>query len=474
MCVFSQHPRCDNIQEIAMAAKHSKDDERKNIRTSIITASEVIMKCKDDQMNNVSRAEELVKEVDDFNQTLLKKIEKAKERFVREMTDCIKQEEERLNTRRITAETLKKELDKLLAMLDSVHGNGKESEIFILNHILKMTQDNALQTLNTLLDNDYTVNMGLKLDKNLSKIKTTDVAIFSRKKTQEPKPISLNGDTTSVNNVHQRPTLTLLKTMDLMKTGDDKYQPYMTGMDFLPDGRIIAVDNCNWKCFILSDSLKRFDAFYKFKNYPRDVTSYSDDNIAVTVNDRTICLLTVGIDNTITPMKTLNMATYCDSICPLNNHTFVVSTCDDPLPAKMINVNGQRSDFENVRFPLKTYKIDESKCAYIPSRDLLVFTDRYANTVYTFNTVTGKITEITDSRIREPRGVSVGPDDSVYVCSENTNTIIKISPGGDILESYDVDMRYPRSVAVSRDGSRMAVTNIGIGWTNLKLFRIIH
>ncbi|XP_052784435.1 uncharacterized protein LOC128220193 [Mya arenaria] len=483
ICAFSNHRRCDNIKEIAKVAKNVKDDEREKIRASIITASDVIKKCEEDQLNNVSRVDEIVKQIDIYKEDLLKKIEEAKARIVSEMTDHNKQEDERLNTRRNAAENLKKELDTHLAMSDSVRENGTETEIFILNHILKRTQDKASQTLNTLLKNDNTFKAELRINENILKIKNTDVALFSLNQTQELKSQSLNEDkviktaksSDGKQTNQQRPvSLELLKTMELVKAEDDKEEPFVIGLDFLPDGRIVAVDSKNCKCSIFSESLKRLGKSYKYKTHPRDVTSYSDCNIAVTLNGRIICLLTVSVDNTITLMKTLTPSTYCYSICPLNDRTFVVSTVGDPRPARKIDVDGKESDFDNVKFPGKTYKIDESKCTYIPSRDVLVLTDRHAHTVYLYNTATGKSSEVKDGRIREPRGACAGPDDSVFVCSRNTNSVIQISPDGDILASCDVDMDGPYAVAVSRTGSRMAMVNCAKGVKELKLFKIIQ
>ncbi|XP_052812587.1 uncharacterized protein LOC128240117 [Mya arenaria] len=469
VCAFSRHRRCNNIYEIAKVAKNVKDDVREKIRASVITASEYIMKCEEDQLNNISRVEEIVKEMDNYKEDLLTKIEEAKLRIVSEMNSINTQETERLNTRRKAAEILKKEFDTHLAMSDSVRENGTETELFILNHIFKRSKNKASQTLNPLLKNDYTVKVGLKINENILKIKTSDVALFSLNKTEEPR--------TQEPETQSAVRLELLKTMELVKTGDDKVEPFVTGLDFLTDGRIVAVDNYNWKCFILSNTLKRFDMFYKFKTYPRDVTSYSDNNIAVTVSDediRTICLLTVDSDNTITLMKALNTSIKCLSIFTLNDRTFVVSTWDDPRPAKKIDVDGKESDFDNVKFPGKTYKIGESQCTYIPSRDTLVLIERHAHTVYMYNTVFGKTSEVKCYRIPEPRGACTGPDDSVFVCSRNTNSVIQISPNGDKLTSCDVGMKYPYAVAFCMDGSRMAVTNSAGGVRQLKLFKIIH
>ncbi|XP_052784185.1 tripartite motif-containing protein 45-like [Mya arenaria] len=167
ICAIAHHRKCDDVHEIAKVAKNVKDDERDNIRESIATASDVILKCKKDQMNNVSRVEEIVKEIAIYKEDLLTKIEKAKARIVSEMANHNTQEDERLNSRRNAAENLKKELDTHLTMSDSVRENGTETEIFILNHILKRTQYKAAQTLNTLLKIDYTALVGLKIIENI-------------------------------------------------------------------------------------------------------------------------------------------------------------------------------------------------------------------------------------------------------------------------------------------------------------------
>ncbi|KAH3870605.1 hypothetical protein DPMN_033793 [Dreissena polymorpha] len=52
-------------------------------------------------------------------------------------------------------------------------------------------------------------------------------------------------------------TLELLISVDLHKTGDDEREPHLTGLDFLPDGRLVAVDNSNMKCILPNKRLQR-------------------------------------------------------------------------------------------------------------------------------------------------------------------------------------------------------------------------
>ncbi|KAH3870600.1 hypothetical protein DPMN_033788 [Dreissena polymorpha] len=61
----------------------------------------------------------------------------------------------------------------------------------------------------------------------------------------------------------------MLVPLDLHKTGDDEKEPYLTGLDFLPDGKLVAVDNFNNKCIILNERLQRLGTPYKFNYRPQ-------------------------------------------------------------------------------------------------------------------------------------------------------------------------------------------------------------
>jgi len=66
--------------------------------------------------------------------------------------------------------------------------------------------------------------------------------------------LKIDGKHRSVNTIRdtrdvKRPArLKHLVTLDLVKTEGDEDWPFVTGMDFLPDGRLVAVDYYNSKC----------------------------------------------------------------------------------------------------------------------------------------------------------------------------------------------------------------------------------
>jgi len=77
--------------------------------------------------------------------------------------------------------------------------------------------------------------------------------------------------------------LTLVTTLDLVKTEGDEKFPWVMGLDFMADGRIAVVDFYNKKCFIMNADLQRQGTAFKFESHPNDVTCYKENALAVTL-----------------------------------------------------------------------------------------------------------------------------------------------------------------------------------------------
>ncbi|KAH3803900.1 hypothetical protein DPMN_132171 [Dreissena polymorpha] len=228
------------------------------------------------------------------------------------------------------------------------------------------------------------------------------------------------------------------------------------------------------KCIILNERLQRLGTPYKFERAPLCLVCLPHDVLCVTGGgDKVVFLLSVSTDNTITLTREIKTSSLFCSICCMSPSNMVVSTYNDPRPARMISVDGVQSDFDHsLTFPMKTYKFGESTCSYVQSKNTLVLTDQLAHKVYMFDTVNGTFRVVTNENIQEPGGACVGPGDTVLVCSENKNSIVHLSVDGDILGTYPVDMKLPSSICVSKDGTRLAVSNNAIGIKKLHLYKI--
>ncbi|XP_052215385.1 uncharacterized protein LOC127833918 [Dreissena polymorpha] len=165
----------------------------------------------------------------------------------------------------------------------------------------------------------------------------------------------------------QRPlSVELLVSVDLHKTGDDEREPWITGLDFLSDGRLVAVDNVNRKCIILNQQLHKLGKPYKFKHHPHGVVCVSYNKLCVTFG-KVVRLQSVSSDNTIRLTREISTSSRFYS---MSSSQMVVSSYDDPRAVRMLSVDGVESDFDKVVFPIKTSKIDESKSTYVQSKTL--------------------------------------------------------------------------------------------------------
>ncbi|KAH3815803.1 hypothetical protein DPMN_144334 [Dreissena polymorpha] len=263
----------------------------------------------------------------------------------------------------------------------------------------------------------------------------------------------------------------LLVSVDIKQTGDDK-EPFLTGLDFLPDGRLVAVDNKNCNCIIMDDQLKILGTPYKFNTNPRDVVCLSQSELAVTMFDKTVRLLSVSPGNAIEMTRQINTSSDVFSIYFMTPAHMVLSTYDDSRPVRMITQAGVESDFDRVLFNNKTYKFAESKCTYVPSKNTLVLTDRYAHTVYVYDTVKGTSRAVTDENIQEPRGACVGPGDTVLVCSMMKDSIVHLTADGNILGTYPLDMKWPYTLCMNKDRNRLAVSNGAPGERKLRMYKV--
>lgn len=159
----------------------------------------------------------------------------------------------------------------------------------------------------------------------------------------------------------------------------------------------------------------------------------------------------------------------------MNDTKMLVSTIDDKRSLKMFDVStGEEADFDDL--PEKQYHHGTSRCSYISNRNILVLTDKQENAVHMYKCdEKSKITRslvVKDKDIKGPRAVCVAPDDSMFVVSENTNSIVHVSASGKLLSSFELDMTYPCALCMSTDGRRLVVSNSAVGNTKLQLFHV--
>ncbi|XP_053409257.1 uncharacterized protein LOC128559971 [Mercenaria mercenaria] len=265
--------------------------------------------------------------------------------------------------------------------------------------------------------------------------------------------------------------LKMIASVEVKQRSGDTQKPLYRGMDFLQDDRLVVADFENQKCLVFNEGLEEVGS-YKLSDYPQGLIAVSEDEVAITFGDvRKIDFLRVCNSNTLTHIRTIETTTNYDSICMQNDTQFVVGTYNDTKPMRIVLTSGEESDF-NIDFQSTKYDLGDSKCTYIRNSDKAVLSAKLENTLYIYDMKTNTSIVVKDKKIKEPRAVTIGPFDTIFVCSSATHSIVQISKTGRVMSSHDLNMRLPYKVCISKDKRRLAVTNKLYGDRRLQLFSI--
>ena len=400
--------------------------------------------------------DEVNKMFDDLEESVVKNAETFQTETLEKLTKKQSQNEKYLADIQSYQETV-----------DDVYQNGTAVQQFIVEEKLK-EEINVLHT---------------KVDAEFQNLETVTVSFdFDEVLTLPPQPITdyVPGQLSLRSHLSEAvramiPDVTTMKltpviSVDVKRSEDDNKEPLYTGIDFLPDGRLVAVDNKNMKCLVYNEKFEKVGS-YQLSYPPLSVVVVSEEEVAIT--SANFDILRVNKYNQITLDRSYNVTTEYNSICLKDNGQFVVGTIDHVTPVRILSSTGEEKDF-NINFPNKKYHVDTSACTYIRNSDKIVLTDRYEHAVYIYDVKTNTRVVVKDDHIKGPRGAAVGPYDTILVCSQNTNSIIQISQTGRVLSSYKIDMDFPRTICVSCDKSFLVVINPCIGDRKMQKLKITY
>jgi len=178
-----------------------------------------------------------------------------------------------------------------------------------------------------------------------------------------------------------------------------------------------------------------------------------------------IALLSVSRTNDITLTRMVETRFQCLRLSNIDNQSFLVGTWNKQIPLCTVDILGNEEYITNVSFPGTYYNDSE----YIVSEKLLALTIRGINGVYLriLGNDRGKL--VKDKRISRPMGVCAGPRGTLFVCCDHC--IVQMTYQGDVVTTYDVNMKLTKRVRVSKDGSRMAVVNADPNNKQIKMFK---
>jgi len=283
-CLFINHRKCDRVEKILQSTSSQlialNDTEvRRIVSEAEGLASDSEKKVKE----NEKQANKLCEEIDNKKKCVMAMFDEAKTRIRRELSAGNVSDKERLDKRKVMANSIKSELKGLDAVFKQVKEHGNDKEKRIINAVAESILTNSHTRLNEMQQTDYANRRSIEWDPHVISLFNMNSLKVELKVTRLSCPsqgVQSSGrvvDTRSL--VLKQEEKTIFKREKI----GDKYWTYVTGLTFLPDGRIAAIDYNNNKCVILDARLQRSGPPYKFKETPRDVTCYGGTNLAATL-----------------------------------------------------------------------------------------------------------------------------------------------------------------------------------------------
>ncbi|XP_053404899.1 E3 ubiquitin-protein ligase TRIM71-like [Mercenaria mercenaria] len=469
-CAIVDHRKCHSVVEVPKIAEKSRSDDFKLMKKmeEVKSKAEMIVKHIDSSKEQLStNIKAIFIEIKRMRGDMNKMFDELEVYVTRETDEIQAEVTNTLEKKRSSVEKHKADATKSLDIVDTVSENGTPSQQFIVKQKIKTQANELYRDVDNECQNLQIATVSFKFDKTL---KLPPLPISAGVPGKLTLKYTLPEAKTSVAPVNPQFKLTKVTSIGLKQTGDDTREPHYTGLDFLPDGRLVAVDRHNKKCLIYNEKLKKVGS-YQLSYKPQSVVAVSEEEVAITcINHYKIDFLRVSKSNEITLNRTCKVKTRYSSICLKDERHFVVGTIDDTRPVRIVSMSGEEKDF-SVSFPNKKYSLGDSSCTYIRNTEKMILTDRLEHTVYIYDFKTNTRIVVKDDQIKEPSGVAVGPSDCFLVCSENTNSIVQISQTGRILSSFKLDMKWPRRVCVSKNNSILAVINCCRGEIRLQLFK---
>ncbi|XP_053404881.1 uncharacterized protein LOC128558735 [Mercenaria mercenaria] len=450
MCLKEKHENCDTVDSISEETCEPTHNPRMEIPRLQSEARLLIAWLSSIETDVNKNIESIPARLDDYRNALVKLFDSEAQKVTERANGMKSSTLKEIKKKRKYFEDLIEKSEQAKPLLINMTKCGTTSQ----KHIAQCRIQEFINGLQSLTDIDIvSLHMELKLPKQ--------IAFHS-----ELLPVRVEAPGTRPLQLFQ------IGALELKQNGNEEKVPFYSGLDFLPDGRLVTVDNQNSECLIYNEKLMKVGS-YQLSYHPQSVVVVSEEEVAITsAGGKRINFLRVSKSKEITSVRTCTVETKYVSICLKDDKNFVVGAVDHTRPVRIVSLSGEEKDF-STNFLNKKYPIGTSACTYIRNTDKVALTDNSNHTVYIYDTTTHTRVDIKDKQIREPRGVAVGPFDCIFVCSQGTDRIVQISPLGKNVASYKIDMMMPYSICFSKDKTRLAISNSAGEGRKLQLFKVV-
>ncbi|XP_045180002.2 uncharacterized protein LOC123539437 [Mercenaria mercenaria] len=445
-CAVVKHRKCDNVIEVSEMASTEKlrqldvQNEVSGVRNQVLSVSKFLSKSEDLLTSQIKALPDLleenkhkfVKNFDEFSAKILNDVEKIKQQKFAAIS------EKKRKCKEIE--------DKLGAVLKTVDISQYATPLqsYILHHRLNNLMREISDKKSDVFPNLKEESIKLEFDRNLvslvnSKSHFGSVRVDSKLKQHDTVPdyrvVSLSAE---------------------KKLGKDGTVAFITGIDFIGNGKFLVVNNISKSVDLRNEKLE-VEYTYRLEFNPRDILALSENEFAIT-RSFGIEVYNICSKSSIMHKDTITTTTENYSLSLLDDDHFVVGVFNNTKPAIIVSRSGTEEHF-NLDFPLRKYDIKTSQCLVLNTGDgstlfLTIINDNY---IHVFDLTNKTCTRVTHPSVIQPRYICVGPMDTIFVSCYGSHKIAQISQQGKVISVLDAP-RYLKALSYSRLCKKLIVS----------------
>ncbi|XP_052765074.1 uncharacterized protein LOC128206555 [Mya arenaria] len=251
--------------------------------------------------------------------------------------------------------------------------------------------------------------------------------------------------------------------------------PWISGLTLLSNNRLVAADCKNRSLKLVDLKYNRIIKTLTSESSPWDVTTLSDNQIAVTYpHVRVIHRLNIDIDGTFIRNKVIKTRSHCYGLV-YSNGTFIVSFEEPNSGIEIIDMEGgvvktlcQQSD-NNPMFTSPWF------LTFDPDIQAIVVSDCKQNIITSLNLNGDILCRLKDDlALTTPRGVCLDRHKSLYICGSESNTLCQAMDSNrnsiyQIIDRESGILNRPWAICYDNEKDQLI---IGDENTDLRVFQI--
>ena len=469
-CCTEEHKECENVITIeSVAGEIRNSSEAFKLLDKLKECTEetecIVLDRKRTIDKLASTKDGVHSKVQQIREELLKVLDELDRMFQDDFSATHQQAIDELDDQIGRCHLLQKAVDSSRGILQAAIEYGTDNELFVVAHKMEKEMHKYETVLEkesqNLFDMDYEFSVNYEIEHVLLAL-------------DEIGSVKVNKTPTIVSPFVKRHAK-LNETFDATSAMDERCAE-LTGGTFLPDDRLLLVDNANEKLKLFTpdgDILSEFE----LSSGPWDITSIPGGMAAVTLPVEKKVMIVSGVNDCITPIDQFATSGKCYGIAYSYYSKELVIACDTPgdgkAVVKVVSLSGKE---------LRNISVGDNG-RHLISRPGYIATNPFNADVYVSdecnNTVIG-MTMQGDFRFKHnhpylklPVGLAADNHGCAYVCGNGSCDIHQMSRDGQRIRLLIDGLPHPRAIAFDPYCDRFLVTSDGSYKSTVQLYTLL-